>query len=154
MKELGRGNFASVYLVSSNLDGKQYAIKAFSKEATYSEENGKESLINEITIMRKLHHKNLMKIFGVYESLNSIYVCVELLAGGQLYDKIKTKYRFTSHEIRSIMRSILSGLEALHSLNIMHRDLKPENILFRSRESKDDIECVIADFGLAESAAS
>lgn len=51
-------------------------MKAFSKEGTYSEEFGKESLVNEIEIMRKLNHKNLMKLYEVYESQNSIYVNV------------------------------------------------------------------------------
>lgn len=45
--------------------------------------------------MRKFNHKNLMKLYEVYESLNSIYVSVELLEGGQLYDKIKAKHKFS-----------------------------------------------------------
>jgi len=45
--------------------------------------------------MRKFNHKNLMKLYEVYESQNSIYISVELLEGGQLYDKIKAKHKFT-----------------------------------------------------------
>lgn len=52
IKKIGKGNFASVYLVIKHEDQKKYAVKAFSKEATYSEEFGKESLIKEIEIMR------------------------------------------------------------------------------------------------------
>lgn len=85
-------------------------MKAFSKEGTYSEDKGKESLINEIEVMRKFHHKNLMKLYGVYESQNSIYISVELLEGGQLYDKIKNRHKFTSMEIKMIMKGILEGL--------------------------------------------
>ena len=81
--------------------------------------------------MRKLNHKNLMRLYEIYESDNSIYISVELLEGGQLYDKIKSKIKFTSEQIHSVMRGLLSGLQELHSKNIMHRDLKPENILFR-----------------------
>lgn len=88
-----------------------------------------------------------MKIFSVYESQNSIYICVELLSGGQLYDLIKNKHKFHPNEIRTIMKGILEGLALMHSKKIMHRDLKPENILLR----KDtDFDCVIADFGLSE----
>ena len=72
---------------------------------------------------------------------------VELLEGGQLYDKVKAKYRFKPLEIKTAVHSILSGLKEMHSKKIMHRDLKPENILFKSQGS---FECVIADFGLAE----
>lgn len=75
--------------------------------------------------MREFDHKNLMKLYDVYESQNSIYVNVELLEGGQLYDKIKNKYKFSVDEIKTVMRGILQGLEAMHAKNIMHRDLKP-----------------------------
>lgn len=95
IKKIGKGNFASVYLVQKFEDDRKYAVKAFSKEGTFSQENGKESLINEIQLMRQFHHKNLMKLYEVYESQNSIYVSVELLEGGQLYDKIKAKHKFT-----------------------------------------------------------
>lgn len=69
-------------------------MKAFSKEAAYSEDKGKECLIKEIEIMRSLGHKNCMKLFEVFESDNSLYIVVELLEGGLLYDKVKAKYKF------------------------------------------------------------
>jgi calcium-dependent protein kinase len=72
---------------------------------------------------------------------------VELLEGGQLYDKIKAKYKFKSSEIKLVVYSILQGLKEMHSKRIMHRDLKPENLIFRG---EGNWECVIADFGLAE----
>lgn len=74
MRKLGKGNFASVYLGERLKDGKQFAIKAFAKEATYSQENGKPALINEIKINRMFDHPGLMKIEGVFESDNSIYL--------------------------------------------------------------------------------
>lgn len=73
---------------------------------------------------------------------------VELLEGGQLYDKVKAKYKFKQHEARLIIHSILQGLKEMHSKKAMHRDLKPENLIFRSEDSWG--ECIIADFGLAE----
>lgn len=75
--------------------------------------------------MRNLSHKNCMKLFEVYESDNSLYIVVELLEGGQLYDKIKAKYKFKPHEVKKIIVSILHGLKEMHSKKIMHRDLKP-----------------------------
>jgi calcium-dependent protein kinase len=70
-----------------------------------------------------------------------------LLEGGQLYDKVKAKYKFKAHECKLVIYSILQGLREMHSKRIMHRDLKPENLIFRAEGSW---ECVIADFGLAE----
>ncbi len=72
---------------------------------------------------------------------------MELLEGGQLYDKVKAKYKFKAHETRTIVFSILAGLKEMHNKRIMHRDLKPENLIFRS---ENNFECIIADFGLAE----
>lgn len=72
-----------------------------------------------------------MKLFEIFESENSLYIIFELLSGGQLYDKVKAKYKFKPHQVRTIVHSILRGLKEMHSKNIMHRDLKPENILFK-----------------------
>lgn len=63
LDKIGKGNFASVYLVEKHEDRKRYAVKAFSKEAAYSEEKGKECLIKEIEIMRHLSHPNNMRLF-------------------------------------------------------------------------------------------
>jgi calcium-dependent protein kinase len=87
-----------------------------------------------------------MRLFGVFESQNSIYINVEILEGGQLYDKIKSRHKFTSAEIKLVMKGLLEGLEVMHAHNVMHRDLKPENILLRK---DNDYDVVIADFGLA-----
>jgi serine/threonine protein kinase len=51
------------------------AVKAFSKAASFAENKGEDALINEITLMRKLNHKNLIKLYEVYETSNSIYMC-------------------------------------------------------------------------------
>lgn len=100
-------------------------MKAFSKEAAYSEDKGKECIIKEIEIMRSLTHKFCMKLHEVFESENSLYIVVELLEGGQLYDKIKAKYKFKPMEVKQIVGAILQGLREMHAKKIMHRDLKP-----------------------------
>lgn len=97
--------------------------------------------------MRSLDHHNCMKLFEVFESENSLYIVVELLEGGLLYDKIKSQHKFKHHEVREVISTILRGLKEMHSKNIMHRDLKPENLIFRQEGIWN---CVIADFGLAE----
>lgn len=82
--------------------------------------------------MRALNHKNCMKLHEIFESDNSLYIVVELLEGGQLYDKVKSKYKFKPQETRTIIHSILQGLKEMHTKKIMHRDLKPENLIFRA----------------------
>lgn len=79
IRKIGKGNFASVYLAERLEDRKMVAVKAFSKESIYSQEKGKESLINEIKLLRQLNQPNIMKLYAVYESDNSIYMTMELV---------------------------------------------------------------------------
>lgn len=100
--------------------------------------------------MKKINHKNLLKLFQVYETKHSIYLVLEVLKGGELIKKIKEKSLYEEKDIARIMSNILEALDHLHDCGYMHRDLKPENLLLKS--SDDTIhEVVIADFGLATS---
>jgi len=83
--------------------------------------------LNEIELMGKLNHKNVLKLYEVYESENSIYLVVDILNGGELLNNLR--------------------LNHIHEKGIMHRDLKPENIMLRDENNISDI--VIVDFGLS-----
>lgn len=72
---------------------------------------------------------------------------LELLTGGELFEKIKSKHSFKEKEALLVMKNILEALAYVHSKNIVHRDLKPENLIFRSKDNDSDV--IIADFGLA-----
>ena len=63
--------------------------------------------------MRKMSHPNLMKMYGVYETQNSLYLVIELL-GQQLFERINTQHRFSYKETSKIMKSVLNGLKAMH----------------------------------------
>ncbi|CAD8145155.1 unnamed protein product [Paramecium pentaurelia] len=146
-KKIGKGNFASVYLAQNIESGKNMAIKAFSKQVAYGEEHGKQAIQNELYIMRQLNHSHIMQMYEVYETQNSLYVALELLEGGSLYDLIKEKTLLSTTQIQQIMVGVLQGLQNMHQKDIMHRDLKLENILFKQQNKMDSV--VIADFGLA-----
>ena len=69
IRKLGKGNFASVYEVERLTDRQRFAVKAFSKQGLYNAKNGKQSLINELSVMRSLSrtpHENVLKLEGVY----------------------------------------------------------------------------------------
>lgn len=102
--------------------------------------------MNEVDLMRALDHPNIMKLHEVFETENSLYFILDLLEGGQLYDKMKAKHKYNPEEIRDIIRGLLEGIAEMHLKRIMHRDLKPENVLFRDSSVKS---IVIADLGLA-----
>lgn len=79
-------------------DGKEYAVKAFSKEYILSQPKGKDSMKNEINILLDLHHRNVIELFEVHESKNSLYVILEYLAGGSLSDFLKRSTEFLSDD--------------------------------------------------------
>lgn len=136
-----------VFLCKKNLTNNYYAVKCFKKEYILTQMKGKESLINEISIMRKINHPNLLKIYEVYESDNSIYIVLDLIEGGELFARLTSKAYYDEEKLAKLLANLLSPLAHLHKLHIIHRDLKPENILLKSKESDTDI--VIADFGLS-----
>lgn len=98
-------------------------------------------------IMRRIDHPNLLKIYEVYESDNSVYFVLELLEGGELFTRLASKIYYDEEKIAKLIYNLLSALNHLHDKKLVHRDLKPENILLKTKESDTDI--VIADFGLS-----
>lgn len=108
-------------------------------------------LKNEIEILRKINHPNLIKLNSVYKTTNSYCLVFELFSGGNLKKFVQKNGVLSETQAAFILRSILEGLAYLHSVNIMHRDIKPENILFRNPNLTDKNQIVLADFGLATS---
>lgn len=151
LKMIGKGSFARVYLVEHQTTKEHYAVKAFSKEYLLSQKKGKDSLLNEIEIMKQLDHENLMRLYEIHESQNSIYLILELLEGGELLDYIsKMKGKIKLVEYKHIIRSILRALKYMSGKNIMHRDLKPENMILKIKGGPIEQNVLkIVDFGLA-----
>lgn len=83
-KLIGKGSFAKVYLATRKENNQQYAIKAFSKSFMQSQHKGIESLLNEMQVMRKLNHPNIVKLHEVHETANSVYFVVDIISGGEL----------------------------------------------------------------------
>ena len=104
--------------------------------------------MNEIEIMRCVNHKNILKLYEIYETEHSIYLVVDLLSGGELITKVQTaQNHLTFFDIGMIIKNLLEAVDHLHKHGIMHRDIKPENLLLQNSSHVYDI--VLADFGLA-----
>lgn len=149
IKMIGKGSFARVYLVEEKDTKQQFAVKAFSKEYLLSQQKGKESLINEIEIMKKLDHKYIMKLEEIHESKNSIYLVLELLQGGELLNYISSKQQLNLKDYWRVMKCILEALAYMDSKKIMHRDLKPDNMILKYKDKLENAVLKIVDFGLA-----
>ena len=105
--------------------------------------------MNEIHCMRQTSsNNNVLKLHEVYETHKYIFLCLEMVTGGNLQDRINQGVVFSEERIKGIMKGIFQGLNYVHSQNIMHRDLKPTNILLRTQNDEENDIC-IADFGLA-----
>merc|ERR1740124_1029158 len=109
------------------------------------------SIESEATILQSLHHPYIVPLLDFFLHPNTaVYLVMELLAGGDLFDRIVERGRYSEREARRVMRRMLSAVHYLHQTRgIVHRDLKPENILCASRT--DDVTVKLTDFGLAKS---
>lgn len=149
IKMIGKGSFARVYLVEEKESKNKFAVKAFSKEYLLSQAKGKESLINEIAVMQKLHHPYIMNLEEVHESKNSVYLVLELLEGGELMEYLSSKESFSNEDIVRVMRCILEALAYMSEKKIMHRDLKPDNMILKEKNKLEFCTLKLVDFGLA-----
>lgn len=122
-------------------------MKTFEKSQLSQFANSKACLINEISIMRKLTHENIVKLYEVHESESHIYLVMELLQGGDLFQRIEEKEYYKERDAAVLMKKLLEALDFMHSKGIMHRDIKLENLLLPS--AKNNVDVKIADFGLA-----
>lgn len=147
VKVVGKGSFAKVYLAHRIEDKVEFAIKSFDKRGLEANEKNKLSLLMEINIMRMLEHPSILSVYEVYETDNHINLILQILKGGELFDRLVSKGRYNERDGSLLIKNLLSSLDHLHSKGIMHRDLKPENLILASKE--DDKNVMLADFGLA-----
>jgi len=104
-------------------------------------------LQREIDIMQKLDHKNIISLEEVYDEKDTIYLVMELVAGGELFDQIVSRGTYSEADAASIVRQILEAVDYMHGNGIAHRDLKPENLLCSGDETNT---IKVTDFGLSK----
>jgi len=145
-KELGRGGFSVVREGLDKRTGEKVAIKFIEKK--YVDQEELKLLQREIDIMKQVKHRNVLRLFEIYETDSHLSLVMELVNGGELFYKIVDKGSYTEKEAKGIVAQLVEGVNYLHGRGIAHRDLKPENLL--CSETKDGMEIKIADFGLSK----
>ncbi|KAK5650851.1 hypothetical protein RI129_001880 [Pyrocoelia pectoralis] len=142
---IGDGNFAVVRLCIEKSTNLAYALKIIDK----SKCKGKEDMVeNEVRILRKLNHPNIMRLIDEQDTKPMLYLVCELVKGGDLFDVITMAQKFSEEQAALMITHLTSALAYLHNLNIVHRDVKPENLLVDMEATK--IKALkLGDFGLA-----
>ena len=140
--EIGKSALGGVYSAINEYTEEKVAIKIISKESLQYNKTELTLINNEITILKLLNHKNIIKLYEVFETESNIYIVTELCTGKELFHYIYTKKALNEYEALPIFHQIIDAMVYLHDMNIVHRDIKPENILF---DSYGNIK--IVDFG-------
>ena len=146
IKDIDSGRFGSVKLCHDLKTLQQFALKQIEKSILIHPKYINQ-LFNEISLLRKLDHKNIIKLYRVYEDLENVYLILELVASGNLLQKVVNQKKFGNEDIQLFIKTLFEVLHYIHSQGIIHRDLKLENILMSSNKSLNDFK--LADFGLA-----
>ncbi|XP_069381078.1 serine/threonine-protein kinase BRSK2 isoform X4 [Paralichthys olivaceus] len=141
-KTLGKGQTGLVKLGVHCITGQKVAIKIVNREKL--SESVLMKVEREIAILKLIEHPHVLKLHDVYENNKYLYLVLEHVSGGELFDYLVKKGRLTPKEARKFFRQIISALDFCHNHSICHRDLKPENLLL---DEKNNIR--IADFGMA-----
>ncbi|XP_042352342.1 serine/threonine-protein kinase BRSK2 isoform X4 [Plectropomus leopardus] len=141
-KTLGKGQTGLVKLGIHCVTCQKVAIKIVNREKL--SESVLMKVEREIAILKLIEHPHVLKLHDVYENKKYLYLVLEHVSGGELFDYLVKKGRLTPKEARKFFRQIMSALDFCHSHSICHRDLKPENLLL---DEKNNIR--IADFGMA-----
>ena len=150
VKQLGKGGYGKVYQVRNKKTGDLFACKKLSK----LDINNLPKFEREINILMKTDHPNIIKLYEVFETKNSLYLIMEECHGGELFDRIlehiENEEMYTEKEAAEIIKQVMSAVEYCHNNDICHRDLKPENLLLLKKGNEKNNPIKVIDFGLSQ----
>lgn len=142
IREIGRGGMGIVYECKEISLDRTVALKVLPRELTY-DKKFVERFKNEIKVLAKIEHQNIVPLLSADESNGFIYFTMKYVKGQTLADIIKDKGELDSKETMRIVLQIAQALSCAHDQNVIHRDLKPENIMI------DNNHIYVMDFGIA-----
>ncbi|XP_070791830.1 calcium/calmodulin-dependent protein kinase type IV [Pituophis catenifer annectens] len=158
--ELGRGATSIVYRCRQKGTQKPFAVKILKKtelpaeelcatlKKLFEEQVDKKIVRTEIGVLLRLSHPNIIKLKEIFETPTEISLVLELVTGGELFDRIVEKGYYSERDAADAVKQILEAVAYLHANGIVHRDLKPENLLYAT--PAPDAPLKIADFGLSK----
>ena len=145
IREIGAGSFGRVFLARHKHTRVKYAIKAIDKKNKTNIEE-KPYFRRELEVMYKIHHPNVVKLFGHFEDNNYCYFIMEYIKKGNVYSllTLDKKRKLSPQIVASIIKDVIYAVYFLHNMNppIIHRDIKPENVLLT-----EELTAKLTDFG-------
>ena len=150
---LGTGGYAVVWSATHRATREEFAIKVMKATASSrpsDDEVSVEEIKNEIEVMKKLEHPNVIHVKEYFVQSGKFYIVMSCLRGGELLDALLDLGNYNEEDAKTIARQLLDALAYMHVNNVTHRDLKLENLLLA--RPNDISSVVIADFGLARNA--
>ncbi|KAJ4775928.1 CBL-interacting serine/threonine-protein kinase 17 [Rhynchospora pubera] len=142
-RTLGEGNFGKVRYARHATTGQPFAVKILDRSKILSL-RCHDQIKREIGTLKLLHHPNVVRLHEVSASKTKIYMVLEYVDGGELFDQIDIKGKLPEEEARKLFQQLIDGISYCHEKGIYHRDLKPENVLI---DTKGTVK--ISDFGLS-----
>lgn len=142
-RTIGEGSFAKVKFARNVETGEKVAIKVVDKEKILKHQMV-EQIKREIATMKLIRHPNVVQLFEVMASKTKVYLVLEFVNGGELFDKIVLRGKLKEDEARSYFQQLINAVDFCHSRGVYHRDLKPENLLL---DSQGNLK--VSDFGLS-----
>ena len=144
-QELGTGAMSVVRMAEHKHTGRRLAVKCIAKEPLNLDDEA--ALLQEVNILQKLEHPNIVKLHAFFDEPTMFYLVMDLIEGGELFERIAQKEFYSEKEARDLILILLKTIKYCHDLGIVHRDLKPENLLCVSYD--DDSSIKLCDFGFA-----
>ncbi len=142
-EKLQRGSASIVKKCFSKVHLKEFAVKIIERDVKTDEH-----VMEEVSIMNHLHHDNIVAVVDFFEEEDYYYIVMELMAGGDVFDRIIDLHNYTEKDARDVAKNILLAVDYMHQNGVVHRDIKPQNIFLESKNSNSVIK--IGDFGFAK----
>jgi serine/threonine protein kinase len=144
--KIREGRISGIWKGSIIDEDSHFAIKVIRVDKCNLQDEAR--IMNEVAILKSMDHPNVIKVYDFFEESPNFFIVMDLMEGGDVFERIVQKTQYTEVDARKLARYLLTGVEYIHHRGVAHRDLKPQNILLSSRANDNAIK--IADFSFSK----